>query len=99
MSWPVASTVNALCGPNSVPVGRLTFWSLIAWATSSMPMPREASARGSTWTRTAYFCPPMTATCATPLIVEILCAICVSPYSSRVQSGRVSEVSAMYRIG
>jgi hypothetical protein len=29
-----------------------------AAATSSIPMPRDASERGSSWMRTAYFCDP-----------------------------------------
>jgi hypothetical protein len=36
-----------------------------------MPMPRVASARGSSWMRTAYFCEPYTSTCATPDTVEM----------------------------
>ena len=59
-----------------------------------MPMPREASAFGSSCTRTAYFCEPITCTCATPLIVEMRCASSVSAYSSTVESGSVDEVSA-----
>ena len=34
--------------PQSTPVGRLVLAELIALATSSMPIPRDASARGST---------------------------------------------------
>jgi hypothetical protein len=56
----------------------------IACSTSSMPMPREASARGSTCTRTAYFCEPKTVTWATPLTVEMRCAMVVCAYSSTV---------------
>ena len=37
-SWPFACTVNALFGPQSTPVGKFTFWLLIAFATSSMPI-------------------------------------------------------------
>jgi len=59
-----------------------------------MPMPREASALGSSCTRTAYFCDPSTCTCATPLVVEILCASSVCAYSSTVESGSVFEESA-----
>ena len=39
--------------------------------TSSMPMPRVVRARGSSCTRTAYFCEPNTCTWATPAIVEM----------------------------
>ncbi|OLD94042.1 MAG: hypothetical protein AUG80_19295 [Candidatus Rokubacteria bacterium 13_1_20CM_4_68_9] len=53
-----------------------------ALCTSSMPMPRAASSRGSTWTRTAYFCEPNTWTWATPLIVEIRWPRLVCAYSS-----------------
>jgi hypothetical protein len=42
-------------------------------------IPRVASALGSSWIRTAYFCDPNTCTCATPLIVEIRCARLFSP--------------------
>jgi hypothetical protein len=57
-----------------------------------MPMPEEARAWGSACTRTAYFWAPLTCTWATPETVEMRCAIRVSPYSSIVDSGRVSEV-------
>src|SRR6185312_10220672 len=71
----------------------------IAVATSSIPMPRLASDVGSSWTRTAYFCAPYTTTCAIPGVIEICCAITVSPYSSSCDSGIVLDVSARYRIG
>ena len=45
-------------GPNSVPVGWLTFAASMAPATWSMPIIREASCIGSTSTRTANFCDP-----------------------------------------
>jgi hypothetical protein len=45
-----------------------------ACSTSVSAMPRVASALGSSWMRTAYFCEPYTCTCATPLTVEIRCA-------------------------
>ena len=63
-------------------MGLLTLPRAIAVATSSMPMPRVASARGSTCTRTAYFCEPNTVTWATPLMVEMRCARLVCAYSS-----------------
>ena len=66
----------------------------------SRPPPRRcrcratASARGSSWMRTAYFCAPNTCTCATPFTVEMRCASVVSAYSSscrqRQQSSSVS---------
>jgi hypothetical protein len=68
-----------------------TFEALIASATSSMPMPRLASWRGSTWMRAAYFADPPTFTAATPLTVEMRCAITVSAYSSSCDSGIVAE--------
>jgi len=49
-----------------------------------MPMPRVVSARGSSWTRTAYFWEPNTCTCATPVIVEMRWARFVCAYSSTV---------------
>ena len=64
-----------------------------------MPMPREASLFGSSWTRTAYCCAPKTETWATPFTMEMRCAIMVSAYSSTVESGSVGEVSARKRIG
>ena len=72
---------------------------MTAWATSSMPTPRDASARGSSWMRTAYFCDPYTITCATPLTIEIRWAISVSAYSLSLYSGSVGAVSAKNRIG
>ena len=54
-------------------------------------MPRAASARGSTWTRTAYFCEPITCTWATPSTVEIRCASMVSAHSFTSESGSVAE--------
>ena len=59
-----------------------------------MPSWRAASAWGSSWIRTAYFCAPYTETWATPVTVESRWAIVVSPYSSRVDSGSVGEVRA-----
>jgi hypothetical protein len=53
-----------------------------ACSTSSRPIPRVVSARGSTWTRTAYFCEPKTWTCATPVTVEMRWARFVCAYSS-----------------
>ncbi len=44
--------------------------------------------------RTAYFCDPYTDTCATPETVESCWLICVSPYSSSVDSGNVGDVNA-----
>ena len=61
---------------------------------SLMPICRAASARGSAWMRTAYFCGPNTCTCATPLMVEMRCAMKVVAYSLMEESGSVGEVSA-----
>ena len=49
-----------------------------------MPIDRAASCRGSTSTRTAYFCEPKTLTCATPLTIEMRCATLVCANSSSV---------------
>jgi hypothetical protein len=49
--------------------------------------------------RTAYFCEPNTCTCATPSTVEMRCASVVCAYSSSVESGSRSEVSARNRMG
>jgi len=57
-------------------------------------MLRAASARGSTWMRTAYFCEPNTCTWATPFTVEMRCAMSVVAYSSSCERGSVAEVSA-----
>ncbi len=93
-SWPLACTVYAVCGPHSVPVGRLTLFACTALDSSLMPICRAASARGSAWMRTAYFCEPNTCTCATPLTVEMRWAMNVVAYSSMAESGSVGEVSA-----
>ena len=98
-SWPSERMVRALSGPHSTPVGRLTLPEPIAPAAWSMPTPREASACGSSCTRTAYFWEPKTFTCATPATVEMCCARKVSAYSSSRESGSWSEVSARYRMG
>ena len=99
VSCPVACTVKARRSPYSVPVGMFTFAERTACSTWSMPMPRLARARGSNCTRTAYFCEPKTCTWATPLTIEMRCAISVSPYSSSVHNGSVAEVRPRYMIG
>ena len=81
--------MKARLGPLMVPVGRFTFQFRRAASTSLMPIWREASLNGSSCTRTAYFCAPSTATCATPDTIEMRCAMRVSAYSSSVQSGNV----------
>src|SRR2546426_930007 len=96
---PSASTVYARCGPHSVPVGRFGLPADTATVTSSRPIPRAASAFGSTWIRTAYLPDPNTCTCAPPLTVDKRCARNVSAYSSNTDSGRVPDVKARYRIG
>ena len=75
-----------------VPVGVLTFQFLSAASTSLMPICRAASACGSICACMAYFWLPSTCTCATPLTVEIRCAMRVSAYSSSVHGGIVVEV-------
>ena len=76
---------------------RLTLARGTASRTSSRPMPRAASACGSTWMRTADFCWPKTLTCATPSIVEMRARSIVSAYSSTVESGSVGEVTRAAR--
>src|SRR5512138_2056066 len=88
--------VKVLFCPHSVPVGRLVLPELSAAFTSSMPICLAASAVGSTWTRTAYFCEPNTDTCATPGTMETRCAMVVS---STWESFSVGELSARYRMG
>ena len=90
----MACTVKAWWAPYRVPVGMLTLAFLTASPTSSMPRPRLARPLGSNWMRTAYFCDPKTWTWATPFTMEMRCAMRVSPYSSTVDRGRVSEVRA-----
>ena len=67
----------AWLAPESVPVGRFTFAFWTAAATSSIPTPRDASARGFRRIRTAYFWEPKTSTCATPFTMEIRWAMMV----------------------
>ncbi len=92
INWPVAWSVNALCGPTIVPVGTLTFQFLSAVSISLMPICRAASRCGSSCTCTAYFSLPSTCTCATPLTMEMRWAIRVSAYSSSVHAGIVVDV-------
>src|SRR5882724_5254356 len=91
LSWPLAATVYDRFLPQSTPVGRFMLFDDTAAATSSMPMPRLARARGSSWMRAAYFCEPMTFTLDTPLTVEIRCASTVCANSSSCDSGRVCD--------
>src|SRR2546422_6435300 len=74
-----------------MPVGRFTLPAAMPPATSSIPMPRVASALGSSWMRTAYLAAPYTCTCATPLTVERRWAMKVSAYSSSADSDSRSE--------
>ena len=74
------------------PVGVLTFHARSAVSTSLMPICRAASACGSSWAWTAYFWLPSTCTCATPLTIEMRCAMRVSAYSSSVHGGIVVDV-------
>src|SRR5882724_1789013 len=52
-----------------------------------------ASACGSSCAWTAYFCEPRTCTCATPLTIEMRCAMRVCAYSSSVHGGSVVDVT------
>ena len=98
-SWPLTLTVYAFCGPQSTPVGRFTFCCDTAAATSSMPMPRLARARGSSCTRAAYFCVPSTLTCDTPFTVLMRCATTCCTSSSSADSGSVLERKLRYMMG
>ena len=62
-------------------------------------MPIEASASGSSCTRTPYFDPPKTWTRDTPLVIEMRGASRVSAYSSTVYMGSVVEDRERYRTG
>jgi hypothetical protein len=62
-------------------------------------MPCAESRRGSRSTRTAYFAAPNTCTCATPLTIEMRCAIVDSAYSSITGSGNVAERSTRNSTG
>jgi hypothetical protein len=62
-------------------------------------MPRAAIFAGSICTRTAGFCWPPSATCATPGIREICCASTFSAKSSTSVSGRTSECTDRMSIG
>src|SRR5205823_3802249 len=99
ISWPVACSVNDLCGPVMLPVGVFTFQARSAASTSLMPICREASDRGFSCAWTAYFWLPSTCTCATPLTIEMRWAMRVSAYSSSVHGGTVVDVITRYRIG
>ena len=43
ISWPVACSVNARCGPMMLPAGTLTFHARSAFSTSLMPIWRAPS--------------------------------------------------------
>src|SRR5205085_9085014 len=64
-----------------------------------MPICRTARAVGSNWICGANLKAPKTCTWATPLTVEIDCAISDSAYSSTEDSGCVSELSAILSTG
>ncbi len=57
-SSPEACTVTVRFGPHRMPVGRFTLPAEITPGRSSMPIPSERSACGSSCTRTAYFWEP-----------------------------------------
>ncbi len=83
----------------STPSGVLLLAEAIAVCSWSIEMPRAASAVGSIWTRTAYFCCPKIETCATPSIVDSDGEITFSAKASRSVSGTVSLTSDIRRIG
>ena len=74
------------------PVGVFTFQLRSDASTSLMPICRAASAWGSSCAWTANFWLPSTCTWATPLTIEMRCAMRVSAYSSRVHGGTVVDV-------
>ena len=76
-----------------VPVGRFELAPATAVATSSMPIERAASSRGSTSIRTAYFWEPKTSICATPGNIDSRWAIDCCAYSSIIDSGSVADRS------
>ena len=84
--------MNALWGPMMLPVGVFTFHARSEFSTSLIPICRAASLCGSSCAWTAYFWLPSTCTCATPLTIEIRCAMRVSAYSSSVHGGTVVDV-------
>ncbi len=57
-----------------LPLGWLMLAATRAARTSSRVSPVPPSATGSTWTRTAGFCPPLIVTSPTPETCEIFCA-------------------------
>src|SRR5215831_13994079 len=82
-----------------VPLGWLTFAAASAARTSSSVRPVPASADGSTWTRTAGFCPPFRVTRPTPETCEIFCARTESAKSSTWLMGRLCELTESVRTG
>src|SRR3984893_19257534 len=92
ISWPVACSVYDLCGPMIEPVGEFTFQARSDASTSLMPICRDASACGSSCACTANFWLPSTCTCATPLTIEMRCAMRVSAYSSSVHDGHLDQL-------
>ncbi len=85
--------------PQRMPVGKFAFAAWIASLTSPIAIPRDESARGSSWMRTAYFCAPNTETCATPSTMESRWAKVFSAYSSSCERESIFEVSTKNRIG
>jgi hypothetical protein len=77
----------------------LTVVMLSRARTSSSDTFLATSLAGSIWTRMAGFCWPPMLTWSTPESWLICCASLVSALSSSSVSGRVSEVTAMIRIG
>ena len=81
-----------------MPVGRFELALCTDDATSSMPIERAASSRGSTLIRTANFCDPNTFTWATPLTIEMRWATTDCAISSSVESWRVGDRRMMKKI-
>ena len=92
ISWALVWTTKVLW-PKIVPVGRFELAEPMALATSSIPIARAASSRGSTSIRTAYFWEPKTSICATPATIDSRCAIDCCAYSSIIDKGSVADRS------
>ena len=98
-SWVLASMARRCCVFCSVPTGVLALADEMAACTSLTPSPRDASASGSSWTRTAYFWLPKICTWATPSIVDRAGANTCWAKASSFDSGVVSLRRAISRMG
>src|SRR5258706_9924762 len=88
-----------VCGPYKAPRGEFTFQLLSAESTSFSPIRFAASLSGSSCTRTANFCAPITCTCATPFTIEMRGATTVSANSSSSDIDIVLETRLRKIIG